>query len=341
MSDAIVLEGLRKTFGTKVAVDNLTLTVGRGQLVGLIGPNGAGKTTTIRMVMSILFPDHGRLEVLGKKSAVLSKDRIGYLPEERGVYRKMRVGDFIIYMARLKGVDAPTAERRAKEWVGRIGLGEAYSKKCMELSKGMQQKVQFISAIIHEPDLLILDEPFSGLDPVNARLLRDLIDQQHRAGRTIIFSTHQMYQAEALCDRVVMIHQGVKRLDMTPAEMQEEFDPRTLVIEPHDQQAWQQAQTLIANTPGVQSVQRIERALEVALHPGTDASAVLGVVAGCIPCRRAEVRKVSLEDIFIDIVQGNQASAEQREQLRQAIAGAEHAQGPGAVLTGASAPPGH
>ena len=163
MDNAIMLQNVRKTFGDKVAVENLTLNVERGSLTGFIGPNGAGKTTTIRMIMSIIFPDAGLLEVLGRASAVESKDRIGYLPEERGVYKKMRVGSFLEHMGRLKGLGRE-ARGRARDWLGRVGLPDVGSA-CEELSKGMQQKVQFIAAVVHEPDLIILDEPFSGLDP--------------------------------------------------------------------------------------------------------------------------------------------------------------------------------
>jgi ABC-2 type transport system ATP-binding protein len=322
VSVAIKLAGVRKTFGSKVAVEGLDLEIPSGSLTGFIGPNGAGKTTTIRMIMSILFPDSGELSVLGRRSAVESKDRIGYLPEERGVYRKMTVGDFVQYMARLKGVGAGEAKRAGDEWLGRVGLGDVRGKKCMELSKGMQQKVQFISAVIHRPELIILDEPFSGLDPVNARLLRDLIDEQHRAGRTIIFSTHQMSQAEAICDRIVMVHQGVKRLDMTPQQIASQFDPRTLIVEPLDEGA---DAGLIEGLDGVERIEQVERVWEVTLRAGVDASGALAHVASRVACRRVEVRRVSLEDIFIDIVEGRAATREQRERLRDAL----HAGGPG------------
>ncbi len=309
---------MRKTFGPKVAVEGLDLAIPTGALVGFIGPNGAGKTTTIRMVMSIIFPDSGELSVLGRKSAVESKDRIGYLPEERGVYRKMKAGAFVEYMARLKGVAPAEAKRRAGDWMTRVGLAENYHKKCMELSKGMQQKVQFISAVIHEPELIILDEPFSGLDPVNARLLRDLIDEQHQAGRTIIFSTHQMYQAEQLCDRIVMVHQGVKRLDMTPQEIASTYDPRTVIVEPVEEGA---DPGPVRGIEGVQGVEQVERVWEVQLRAHADAPALLGEIARRVRCRRVEVRRVSLEDIFIDIVEGQAATREQREKMREAIRG--------------------
>src|SRR6188768_2450819 len=206
MEAALVLSGVTKTFGGMRAVDRLDLEVPRGSLCGVIGPNGAGKTTTIRIVMSILFPDEGSVSVLGHKSALMAKDRIGYLPEERGLYRKMRVGEFLTYMARLKGVADSESRTFITRALERLGLAGTEGKRCEELSKGMQQKVQFIAATIHRPDLLILDEPFSGLDPVSTRMLRDLILEEHRRGATILFSPHVMPHAEQLCDRVVMIH---------------------------------------------------------------------------------------------------------------------------------------
>jgi ABC-2 type transport system ATP-binding protein len=213
MEAAVLLKGVTKTFGGTTAVDRLDLVVPRGAVYGFIGPNGAGKTTTIRMMMSIIFPDSGELSVLGRPSALDAKDRIGYLPEERGVYRKMRVGAFLTYLGRLKGVKEAELTRRVRRGLERIGLADCERKRCEELSKGMQQKVQFLAAIIHEPDLLILDEPFSGLDPVSARSLRALIIEEHLRGATILFSTHVMPHAEELCDHVVMMHRGKKVLD--------------------------------------------------------------------------------------------------------------------------------
>ncbi|MCZ6543106.1 MAG: ATP-binding cassette domain-containing protein, partial [Planctomycetota bacterium] len=195
MADSsITLRGVNKSFGSTHAVRQLDLDVPRGSLCGFLGPNGAGKTTTIRMIMSIIYPDSGSIEVLGG-NALKSKDRIGYLPEERGLYRKMRVGEFLQYLTKLKGVRRRDLSTYIQRWLERIDLPDVYRKKCEELSKGMQQKLQFLATILHEPDLLILDEPFSGLDPVNMRLVRDLIREQHEAGRTIIFSTHVMHQA--------------------------------------------------------------------------------------------------------------------------------------------------
>ena len=207
-----------------------------GALYGFIGPNGAGKTTTLRMIMSILFPDRGELSVLGRPAAIEAKDRIGYLPEERGVYRKMKVGAFLIYMARLKGVK-DFSPARAAAWLERLNLAGVQDKKCEELSKGMLQKVQLIAAVLHEPDLLILDEPFSGLDPVNMRLLRELILAEHRRGATIIFSTHVMVQAEEICDHIVMLHKGRKVLDEDLASIRRRHDPRALIFEPFERGA--------------------------------------------------------------------------------------------------------
>ncbi|MGP1272961.1 MAG: ABC transporter ATP-binding protein [Phycisphaerales bacterium] len=312
---AIYAEGLGKRFGPKVAVDDLHLSVPTGSLHGLIGPNGAGKTTTIRMVMSILFPDAGRLSVLGRKSAVESKDRIGYLPEERGVYRKMRVGSFLSHMAALKGVTGGV-EKRIDDWLDRVGLPEVKRKRCDELSKGMQQKIQFISAVIHEPELLILDEPFSGLDPVNMRLLRDLIMEQHRRGVTVIFSTHVMIQAEELCDHIVMIEGGQKVLDNTLQEIRDRYDPRSIVFEPD---------AGIGPAPGeahgsVDSVRQVTPGVfEASLHEGADAHAVMSHLLETTRARRVELRRPTLEDVFIEIVQSRRGGTVDREALRAEV----------------------
>src|SRR5262245_34244123 len=202
MESALVLREIRKSFGSTRAVDDMTLTVPRGKLYGVIGPNGAGKTTCIRMIMSILLPDSGELRVLGHRSALEAKDRIGYLPEERGTYRKMKVDAYLRFVARLKGVREHGLGTRGCELVGGVGLAGVASRRREEVSKGMLQKIQFVAAIVHEPDLLILDEPFSGLDPLSRRLLRDLIAAEHRRGATILFSTHVMPQAEEMCDHV-------------------------------------------------------------------------------------------------------------------------------------------
>jgi len=315
MGDAIVVRNLTKTFGETVAVQDLDLVVPEGGMYGVIGPNGAGKTTTIRMILSILFPDRGELEVLGRRSALEAKDRIGYLPEERGLYKKMRVGPFLAYMARLKGADGPDLRKRVRDWLGRVGLAEVEGKRCEELSKGMQQKVQFVASVIHAPDLLVLDEPFSGLDPVNQRLLRDLVLAEHERGATVLFSTHVMVHAEQLCDHIVMIHEGRKVLDETMTGIRAKFDPRALVVEPMiggaDLAGLEQVE-------GVQAIRKDGAAWEVALKDGTNPAWVIRALAAAVPLSRIEVRRPTLEDVFVGIV-AREAAADEHARLRAAI----------------------
>ncbi len=301
MPDAVVLKDLTKSFGETVAVRGLDLVVPQGALYGVIGPNGAGKTTTIRMILSILFPDSGELQVLGRRSALEAKDRIGYLPEERGLYKKMRVAEFLLYMARLKGMEGAGLPKQVDGWLERVGLREAGRKRCEELSKGMQQKVQFVTAVIHRPDLLILDEPFGGLDPVNQRLLRDLVIEEHRRGATILFSTHIMLHAEQLCDRVVMIHRGEKVLDQPVSTIGASFDPRSILFEPLDPAA---DVSVLRHLPGVRDVARDAGAWDVALAEGAEAGAVLRAIVAAITPARIEVRRPTLEDVFVGIVAG-------------------------------------
>jgi ABC-2 type transport system ATP-binding protein len=326
MTDAISMRGVRKTFGTKLAVESMDLSIPQGELCGFIGPNGAGKTTTIRMIMSIIFPDSGQIGVLGKASAVDSKDRIGYLPEERGLYRKMKVAPFLSYMAKLKGIDPAAAQTRVHQWLQRVGLADCAKKKCEELSKGMQQKVQFIAAVIHEPDLLILDEPFSGLDPVNRRLLRELIDEQHKQGRTIIFSTHAMYEAEQLCDHLVMINRGKKVLDMSMNEIYRNFDPRTVAIEPLDPSRDLSGLSRLA---GVESAKAVRGGMELKLAERADPSAVMSAAAAAVPARRLELKRVSVEQVFIDLVEQSGGAPEELEGIKTALATARAEAGSG------------
>ena len=295
-----MLDKLGKDFGGTVALDALSCEVRRGEIVGLLGPNGAGKTTTIRMIMSIFYPDRGSISVLGKPSAIESKDRIGYLPEERGVYKKMKVGEFLTYMGRLKNLPSHGLDQKVRAWLDRMSLGEVYKKKCEELSKGMQQKVQFIAAVIHEPELIILDEPFSGLDPVNRRLLRTLIDEQNAAGRTVIFSTHAMFEAEQLCDHLFMINKGVKVLDQTIDDVWRTHDPRSVIIEPIESGPVDEG--LIQSIPGVIGVTPAPRGAEVRMDESADPSRVMGELSSRLRLRRVELKRPSLEDIFISLV---------------------------------------
>jgi len=313
VSDAIRLEKLTKTFGEKIAVRNMDMVVPGGGLYGFIGPNGAGKTTTIRMIMSILFPDSGRISVLGHDSALQAKGRIGYLPEERGVYKKMKVGAFLRYMARLKGHDRAGLQQKVSRWLERMDLPDVENKRCDELSKGMQQKVQFISTVLHEPELLILDEPFSGLDPVNMRLLRDLIREIHQRGTTIIFSTHVMIQAEQLCDHIFMINDGRKVLDESLRSVRTKFDPRSVLVEPLDPEADPGPLRSIA---GVLDVTKSEGTYEVQFNEETDVSGAMREIVGAMPVARVELHRPTLEDVFVQIVTD---TGERSEELRAAL----------------------
>jgi ABC-2 type transport system ATP-binding protein len=312
MDAAILLRGVTKTFGPTTAVQDLDLAVPSGGLYGFIGPNGAGKTTSLRMIMSILFPDSGELSVLGHSSALEAKDRIGYLPEERGVYRKMRVGAFLTYLGRLKGLDEPQLGKRVQRALERVGLAGTERKRCEELSKGMLQKVQFLAAIIHEPDLLILDEPFSGLDPISMRLLREVILEEHRRGATILFSTHVMPQAEEICQHVVMIHRGRKVLDEDLAAIRRQYDPRTIRFDPLDPSADPSGLRTLAE---VERVDRVQGSYEIHLVEGTDPATAIRRITMAITPARIELSRPRLEDVFIRLVSDG-ASGETEQTLR-------------------------
>jgi ABC-2 type transport system ATP-binding protein len=306
MSDAVIrLCDVHKRFGATQAVRGVSLQVERGGVCGFLGPNGAGKSTTIRMIMSIIVPDHGTVEVLGG-SALGAKDRIGYLPEERGLYRKMRVAEFLRFMARLKGVPSAEIERRVGGWLERVELPGVSRKRCMELSKGMQQKVQFIASVLHDPSLLILDEPFSGLDPVNARVLTREIRGLRERGTTILFSTHQMRTAEELCDRVVLIHRGEKLLDETLEDIRRRFDPRTVLAEPVGSR--DAAASAVNRMGGIVDARWHDesQALLVRLAEGTDPQPALRALLEAAPMRRVELRRTTLDEVFVRLVGGDQ-----------------------------------
>lgn len=302
MVAAIRLQEVTKTFGDMTAVDRLNLSIPAGGLYGFIGPNGAGKTTTIRMLMSILFPDSGELKILGHGSALEAKDKIGYLPEERGVYKNMRVGAYLKFIARLKGVSEEAIDGRIGSLLERVELPEVAGKNCEELSKGMQQKIQFAAAIINEPKLLILDEPFSGLDPVNMRLLRNQIVAEHERGATILFSTHVMPQAEEICDHIIMIHRGSKVIDDPIESIRGQYDTGTVLIEPLEADADSGA---LSKIRGVQAVRERNGQIELQLADGTDPARVMRRVATGLPVARMELKRPRLEDIFVRLVAGD------------------------------------
>jgi ABC-2 type transport system ATP-binding protein len=315
---ALRLRNLTKTFGSTRAIDNLDLTVPRRAIYGVIGPSGAGKTTCIRMIMSIVFPDSGELSVLGGASALEAKDRIGYLPEERGVYRKMRVGSFLSYIAQLKGVSATDAASRASRLLARLGLQGVEKKRCDDLSKGMLQRVQFIGAIINQPDLLILDEPFSGLDPVSVRLLQELIAEEHRRGATILFSTHIMAHAEEMCQHVVMIHRGRKVLDEPMEGLRRQYDPRTISVEPLDAQA---SLTMLSAIPEIADVRPSGAGFEIRLTAGSDPAAAISRITSAVAVARIELVRVRLEDVFIRLVSEGTTTHEAEHVLRANLQG--------------------
>ena len=297
---AVRIERVQKRFGQVQAVKGISLEIPERSLCGFLGPNGAGKSTTIRMIMSIIAPDAGRVEVLGS-SAIAMKDRIGYLPEERGLYRKMKVGEFVGYMARLKGVHPTGLARRIDDWLERLALPGVSKRRCEELSKGQQQKIQLLASIIHAPDLLILDEPFSGLDPINGRLVTELIRSEQARGATIIFSTHQMHTAEALCDKVVLINKGEKVLDATLSELRAKHDDRGLVCEPRgDARAFADR----VRTEGIALATRVHDngTVDLDLADGHDADSAMSAVLGLAPMRSLALRRMNLDDLFVELV---------------------------------------
>jgi ABC-2 type transport system ATP-binding protein len=296
MSDdgyAVRLEGVTKRFGKHTAVSELDLEVPRGVIYGLLGPNGSGKTTTIRMIMGILHPDEGKVSLFGADADDVRRKRVGYLPEERGVYRKMKCLDLVVFLAEIRGVPRAEGRRRALHWLERLGLPEWADKKVEDLSKGMQQKIQFIGTVIHEPELLILDEPFSGLDPINQDVLEEIVLDFHGRGTTILFSTHLMDQAERLCERVCLISKARKVLDADLRELKASERKGLVAVEFDGPDHWLQG-------PEVRSVEVVNGAVHLVLHEGADHQAILrrGVEAGAT-IYRFDLVEPRLHEIFV------------------------------------------
>ena len=294
---ALSFEKVEKSFGNVIAVRNLSFRVPTGTVYGFLGPNGAGKTTSIRMIMNIFHPDSGEIRILGQDTAHSAKDRLGYLPEEKGLYRKMKVGELVAYFGRLKGMPALGARKRANELLERFGLGEYIHKRCESLSKGMGQKVQILVTLIHNPELVILDEPFSGLDPVNVEVMRDIILQMKREGRTVIFSTHVMEQAEQICDSILLINQGEKVLDGSLSEIKTQEGKGILLDYDGDG-------SFLSGLPGVTRVNDAGKRAEIFLDPEADPQALLASLVGRITIRRFDIREPSLHEIFVRAVGG-------------------------------------
>ncbi|MCH2136750.1 MAG: ATP-binding cassette domain-containing protein [Phycisphaerales bacterium] len=297
MPDPVIeLAGVTRRFGDHTAVDAIDLQVAKGTLAGFLGPNGAGKSTTIRMIMSIIHPDEGRLSILGG-SALDAKDRIGYLPEERGLYRRMRINEFLCFLSALKGIDKATSTKRIGWWLERLDLEGVERRRCEELSKGQQQKIQFIASVLHDPEILILDEPFSGLDPVNRQLLSSVIRDMHQEGRTILFSTHVLPEAESLCEHILLINNGVLLLDEPLASIRKRFTSDALIVEP-----------LGGATPPEVPGATVEAAgdghntFTMHLPEGADPQSTMQSILTQTPMRRIEQQQLTLEDVFARLV---------------------------------------
>lgn len=289
---AVEIDQVTKRFGSHVAVDNLSLTVPTGSIYGFIGPNGSGKTTTMRMIMRIIAPDTGHVRVLGVESFEAANDRVSYLPEERGLYRQMKVKDMLRFFAEMKSQSI--TENEINDWLSRMGLADWADKKVQTLSKGMAQKVQFIGTVISKPELVLLDEPFSGLDPVNAVVLRDAVLDLKKNGTTVIFSTHDMGVAEKMCDAIFMIYQGKKVLDGTLEAIQDQYGSDTIRIKGIDLNT--------RGIPGVSHVDNHGKYQELRLNPDADVKRIISHLSTTGTLRHFEIAKPSLQDIFMRIV---------------------------------------
>jgi ABC-2 type transport system ATP-binding protein len=294
MTDHVVrLKGVTKRFGGHTAVDHLDLEIPRGIVYGLLGPNGSGKTTTIRMMMGILVPDEGRVELFGGDPVAEARRRVGYLPEERGVYRKMKVLELLVFLAEIRGVPRALGRRRALEWLDRLTLGAWSERKVEDLSKGMQQKVQFVATVLHEPELLVLDEPFSGLDPINQDVLEEIVLDFRRRGTTVLFSTHLMDQAERLCQRVCLISRARRVLDADLRELKRSERKGVVAVAFEGPDGWLDGPEVIRREPAADGTHLV-------LQEGADHQAILrrGVAAGAV-IHRFELIEPRLHEIFV------------------------------------------
>ena len=291
--NTVELRDVTKTFGTHTAVDELSLDVPRGCVYGFIGPNGAGKTTTLRMIMNIFYPDRGSIRVFGEQRRHAHTDRIGYLPEERGLYKKMKVREVLRFYGDLKS--ARDVNREVDRWLDQLELADWADKKVETLSKGMSQKVQFIAAVVSKPELVILDEPFTGLDPVNADVLKDAVLELQSNGTTVIFSTHDMNVAEKMCDFIFMIFKGRKVLDGTLTTIQDQYGSDTIRLRIEGDGA------VLHNLAGVERVNDYGRLQELRISAGGDSQQILAAIMSKTRVRYFELARPSLHDIFVRI----------------------------------------
>jgi ABC-2 type transport system ATP-binding protein len=292
--NAIEVSGVAKSFGDTKAVEDVSFEVARGEIFGLLGPNGAGKTTTIRLILDIFKPDRGSIAVLGGEMSEEAKDRIGYMPEERGLYQDVQLERCLIYLARLKGVSAAEAKARLKVQLDRFGLAQHRQKKVKELSKGMQQKAQIIATILHRPDLIIIDEPFTSLDPINTQMVKDLIWDLQRGGATILMSTHQMHQVEEMCDRILLINQGKNLLYGPLEEIRRQYAGEEVLVRTVEQ---------LPALEGVESSVSVNGSAKLTLAPGQTPQTVLqSLIAHDLTVEKFEIAMPSLDEIFIRAV---------------------------------------
>jgi ABC-2 type transport system ATP-binding protein len=293
--NSVEISHVVKTFGPVRAVDDVSFGVEKGEIFGLLGPNGAGKTTTIRVILDIFKPDHGEVTVLGGPMTEAKKDRIGYMPEDRGLYQDIKLERCLIYLASLKGMETAEARRRIGEYLERFDLAAHKQKKVKELSRGMQQKAQLITTLVHQPDLLIIDEPFSGLDPLNTQMVKDLLEEQRERGVTIIMSTHQMHQVEELCDRIVLIDHGKVMLYGNLEEIRRQFSGHAVLV---------RALGDLPTIPGVLHSESHNAATRLILSPDTAPMEVLrALVAQNVEVEQFEIAMPTLDEIFIRVVQ--------------------------------------
>lgn len=292
----IELKNVKKTYGNLTAVDQISFTSGQGEIFGLLGPNGAGKTTTIRMIMNIIAPDAGTILFDGKPLSEGYKEKIGYLPEERGLYKKSKVGELLLYLGKLKGRSPDMLQGQIDSWLEVFGLSQWKHRKIEELSKGMAQKVQFIASVVHDPDIVFFDEPFSGLDPVSTDTLREAIHTMAMQGKTVLFSTHIMEQAEKICSRILLINNGRQVVYGSLDEIKDRYGHRTVNVE------FSGDGSFIKGLPGVEKVVSYPKYVEITLKDDADADTILPSLAGRISVRKFEIVAPSLHNIFIDLV---------------------------------------
>jgi len=303
--DVIELDRITKTFGNHVAVDDLTLRVPGGSIYGFIGPNGSGKTTTIRMIMNILYPDSGSIRIFSKEHTGSPPDSVGYLPEERGLYKKMKVRELVHFYGELKRV--PNPGKVTDSWLERFDLTKWADKKVETLSKGMSQKVQFLIAILHKPGLVILDEPFSGLDPVNAEVIRDVILELRDNGSTVVFSTHDMSVAERMCDFIFMIYKGKKVLDGTLESIQNQYGQDTVRVQTEG------GMDNYEGIRGIESITNFGQLQELRINRDTDPQKILEQLVARGRITRFEIAAPSLHDIFIRIARPEKNSVQEAQ----------------------------